>query len=142
MQNQESIGEIAALRHALHVNHRLRLEFLGGLSKLLREYGLQVSDELLGSLILSVPEEVLNGNGSSRLGAVGYSDSGEPASSPSPEPPGTEVPGKPPGTQPPGAAPDTHAPGASTKTPPLSPPDALDPDEMPTSAPDTQAPGA
>lgn len=46
MQTQETLQEIAALRHNFHVNHRLRLEFLGSLSKLFRDYGIQASDEL------------------------------------------------------------------------------------------------
>ena len=62
MQSQEAISEVAALRHAFHVNRRLRLEFLGGLSKLLREYGVSARDELLSSVILSVPEEVMSGH--------------------------------------------------------------------------------
>lgn len=62
MTPQETLREVAALRHSFHANQRLRLEFLASVSKLLRDYGIQASDELLGSLIVSVPEEVLNGH--------------------------------------------------------------------------------
>jgi hypothetical protein len=58
MERQEALREIAALRHNLHINSRLRLEFLASLSKLLREYGISADDELLSSLILAVPEEL------------------------------------------------------------------------------------
>ena len=58
MERQDALREIAALRHNLHINSRLRLEFLASLSKLLREYGISADDELLSSLILAVPEEL------------------------------------------------------------------------------------
>jgi len=63
MNRQDKIREIAALRQAFHANDRLRLEFLGGFSKLLREYGISVGSELLRELIFSVPEETLSGAG-------------------------------------------------------------------------------
>lgn len=58
MEREETLREIAALRHNLHINSRLRLEFLASLSKLLREYGISADDELLSSLILAVPGEL------------------------------------------------------------------------------------
>src|SRR5205085_179814 len=58
MQREETLREIAALRHNLHINNRLRLEFLASISKLLRDYGITADDELLGSLILAVPDEL------------------------------------------------------------------------------------
>jgi len=58
MQREETLREIAALRHSLHVNNRLRLEFLASISKLLRDYGITADDELLSSLILAVPDEL------------------------------------------------------------------------------------
>ena len=78
METQETLHQAAALRHSFHANHRLRLEFLGNLSKLLRDYGIETSDELLGSLVLSVPEEILtehqNGNGNGHQLAQATSD--------------------------------------------------------------------
>src|SRR4051812_47036812 len=58
MQREETLREIAALRHNLHINNRLRLEFLASISKLLRDYGVTADDELLSSLILAVPDEL------------------------------------------------------------------------------------
>lgn len=58
MERIEALREIAALRHNLHVNSSLRLEFLNSISRLLREYGISADDELLNSLILAVPEEL------------------------------------------------------------------------------------
>ena len=58
MQREETLREVAALRHNLHVNSRLRLEFLASISKLLRDYGITADDQLLSSLILAVPDEL------------------------------------------------------------------------------------
>jgi hypothetical protein len=58
MQREETLREIAALRHNLHINSRLRLEFLASISKLLRDYGITADDQLLSSLILAVPDEL------------------------------------------------------------------------------------
>src|SRR5690349_6314537 len=58
MQREETLREIAALRHNLHINSRLRLEFLASISKLLRDYGITADDQLLGSLILAIPDEL------------------------------------------------------------------------------------
>jgi hypothetical protein len=46
--------ELAQLRTHFEKNARLRLEFLGSLSTLLRQHGVAVSDALLGQLKLSV----------------------------------------------------------------------------------------
>lgn len=58
MQREETLRGIAALRHNLHINSRLRLEFLASISKLLRDYGITADDQLLSSLILAVPDEL------------------------------------------------------------------------------------
>jgi hypothetical protein len=118
MQTQETLQEVAALRHNFHVNHRLRLEFLGSLSKLFRDYGIQASDELLGSLVLSVPEEILsgpqNGNGNGHHTAHASSDSEKTAVPPA-------APGR---TSPPPVSPDRAMPPRSpdrTAVPPAAP---------------------
>ena len=135
METQEALHEIAALRHNFHVNHRLRLEFLGNLSKLLRDYEIHASDELLGSLVLSVPEEILhghsngNGNGHHTVQAADADKSAVPPASPDrtaqppapartavpPAPARTAVPPAPARTVPPPAAP------SRTAVPPRSP---------------------
>lgn len=61
------IKDAAALRHTFQVRKRLQLEFLAGLSKLLREYGVNANDELIGSVILAVPDELMNGSASMGL---------------------------------------------------------------------------
>jgi hypothetical protein len=62
MQREETLREVAALRHNLHINSRLRLEFLASISKLLRDYGISADDQLLSSLILAVPDELSAGD--------------------------------------------------------------------------------
>jgi hypothetical protein len=55
--------EVAALRHSFHIDSRLRLEFLSVVSKLLREHEVPVSNRLLSTLILAIPDELPDGNG-------------------------------------------------------------------------------
>ena len=50
--------EIAKLRTKFRTNARLRLEFLGHLSALLREHGVDVSEQLLVSVVLAIPGEI------------------------------------------------------------------------------------
>lgn len=58
MQNLPLEREIASLRLRFQANNRLRLEFLGTLSKILRDYGEPVSDDLLASVVLATPNEL------------------------------------------------------------------------------------
>jgi hypothetical protein len=59
MKNEKSLNaEIGTVRTKFRTNARLRLEFLGKLSKLLREHGVQVSDELFASIVLAIPAEI------------------------------------------------------------------------------------
>ena len=59
MTPQETIREVAGLRFRLQMNNRLRLESLAALSKVFRDFGEPVQDELLSSIVLAVPEELL-----------------------------------------------------------------------------------
>lgn len=59
----EDLREVAALRHSFHIDGRLRLEFLSVVSKLLREHEVPVTNRLLSTLILAVPDELSDGNG-------------------------------------------------------------------------------
>jgi hypothetical protein len=59
MTTQERMMEAAKLRLRFQVNNRLRLESLAALSKVFREHQEPVRDELLASLVLAVPEELL-----------------------------------------------------------------------------------
>lgn len=58
MDATERMREAARLRLAFQSRGRMRLEFLSELSKVLRAHGVEVEDELLGSLVLAVPEEL------------------------------------------------------------------------------------
>ena len=59
MTAQECVREAARLRLRLHMNNRLRLETLAALSRVFREYGEPIHDELLASLVFAVPHELL-----------------------------------------------------------------------------------
>lgn len=78
MDTRERIREAANLRFAFQSKSRLRLEFLGELSKILRTHGEEVRDDVLASLVVAVPEELATEGG---WGAPR-------GASPSPRPPG------------------------------------------------------
>jgi hypothetical protein len=69
MEREQSLQDIAVLRHSIHINNRLRLETIASLSRLFREYQVPIKDELLGELILALPAE-LNGTNYETLGHV------------------------------------------------------------------------
>ena len=87
METQERINEVMNLRFALQSKSRMRLEFLGELSKILRIHGHSINDEVLGSLVLAVPEE-LPGQGSASISSVSEMLHAESAENPAPRPPG------------------------------------------------------
>ena len=58
METQESLRQIDNLRLRFQINNRLRLECLAALSRVFRENGESLSDELLSSLVLAVPDEL------------------------------------------------------------------------------------
>lgn len=65
MSTQKSVSEVSKLRLMFQMNSRLRLESLAALSKVFRDFGVSVSDELLASVIFAVPDELLGySNGS------------------------------------------------------------------------------
>ena len=104
MDTQESIREVSGLRLRFQMNNRLRLESLAALSKVFREYGEPISDQLLSSVVLALPDE-LHGNGGLNAKDDDYKP-GAPG-------PGTGVPG--PGVGTPG--PGTGVPGPGVGTP-------------------------
>jgi hypothetical protein len=59
MTQQELIMEAAKLRLRLRMNNRLKLESQALLSRLFREHGVPVGDELLSCLIVAVPDELI-----------------------------------------------------------------------------------
>lgn len=129
MNTHESLREVANLRLRFQINNRLRLESLAALSKVLREHGEPVRDELLASLVFAIPEELL-GEGK----PIKAQSSAELSY---PRPPDTKPPDtKPPDTKPPDTKPpDTKPP--DTRPPDTKPPDTRPPDTRP---PDTQSP--
>ena len=112
--NNEAQRQVAALRHALHINSRLRLEFLAGLSKLFREHEVVAGDQLLSSLILAVPDELMNGNGHGKMQAADVMQAGAPPESAPPE----KMPQAPPESAPP-------------EKMPAAPPESAPPEKMP-----------
>jgi hypothetical protein len=119
MTTQERAMEVAKLRLRFQMNGRLRLESLAALSKVFREYGEPIREELLGSIVFAVPEELL-GPADPNLHAQ-LSDTGKLSNAPA-------TPGKPPafpdapatpGGKPPtggGGAPATPGPGGKPPT--------------------------
>lgn len=59
MSTQESVHEAARLRFRFQMNNRLRLESLAAISKVFRDFGEPIEDELLSSMVFAVPEELL-----------------------------------------------------------------------------------
>ena len=114
MTTQERAMEVAKLRLRFQMNGRLRLESLAALSKVFREYGEPIREELLGSIVFAVPEELL-GPADPNLHAQ-FSDTGKLSNAPATpggKPPGfpdaPATPGKPPTGG--GGAPATPGPG-------------------------------
>ena len=57
--SSQRMMEAAKLRLRLQMNARLRLEMLAALARVFREYRDPITDDLLSTLILAVPEELL-----------------------------------------------------------------------------------
>jgi len=86
MSVQNPIMEAAGLRLRLQMNNRLRLEVLAALSKVFREFGEPVSDELLASVVLAIPDELAGHNGGYGVSGQRSSDTGGEKGPPSPPP--------------------------------------------------------
>lgn len=112
MTLQERVMEAAKLRLRFQMNGRLRLESLAALSKVFREFGEPIREELLGSIVFAVPEELL-GPADPQARSV---EGGELRAAPA-------TPGKPPTGVPatPGGKPPLNAP-ATPGNPPLGAP--------------------
>jgi len=130
MDTQESLREMENLRLRFRMNNRLRLESLAALSKIFREHGEPLRDELLASLVFAVPEE-LNGGHSRAYTAdqpqngqrVAASDFPPPGEVPPPNavPPPSDFPppeAVPPTDVPPGESPPAYEPGSPIEVPP------------------------
>jgi hypothetical protein len=77
MTQQELIMEAAKLRLRFRMNSRLKLESQALLSKLFREHGVPLRDELLASLVFAVPHELVG-----EAGAANWSLTETPPSKP------------------------------------------------------------
>jgi hypothetical protein len=108
VETQERINEVMNLRFALQSKSRMRLEFLGELSKILRIHGHSINDEVLSSLVLAVPEE-LPGQGSASISSASGMLHAESTENPAPRPPGGIDTERPPG----GAGGENRPPGGS-----------------------------
>jgi hypothetical protein len=63
MDARESLREAQNLRFRFQMNRRLRLECLAAVSKVFREQGEPISDELLSTIVFALPQELVSGNG-------------------------------------------------------------------------------
>ena len=141
METQESLRQIYNLRLRFQINNRLRLECLAALSRVFRENGESLSDELLSSLVLAVPDE-LPGERPPDLASTppgGPPPGGPPADKPpaAPPPAGVPPPGKPPAGQPPAGKPPAGKPpaGYPPSQPPSTPPAGVPPPGGPPAQP-------
>jgi hypothetical protein len=134
MESQESLRQIDNLRLRFQMNNRLRLEALAALSRVFREHGESLSDELLSSLVFAVPDELPGER-------PPYLESKQPGGPPPGKPPAEQPPGKPPAGQPPGAPPP-GAPPAGYPPGGTPPPEQPKPGQPPGEPKPGQPPGA
>ena len=111
MDARESLRGAENLRFRFQMNNRLRLECLAAVSKVFREFGEPIADELLSSVVFALPQELVssNGHGNSADWQLADEDS-DPAQRPGnpPEKP-TPQPGVPPEKPRPGPQPGTRS---------------------------------
>lgn len=111
MTAQQTIEQAARLRYKMQINSRLRLETMAALSKVFRDHEQPIHDELLASLVLAVPQELL-GEAVPGTGMRYEAQHGKPAP---PPPPPTRHDG--PGGKP-SAPPPQHDQGGKPSAPP------------------------
>jgi hypothetical protein len=63
MEARKSLRDVENLRFRFQMNNRLRLECLAAVSKVFREFGEPLKDELLSAMVFALPEELISGNG-------------------------------------------------------------------------------
>ena len=63
MEARESSRDVENLRFRFQMNNRLRLECLAAVSKIFREFGEPIKDELLSSIVFALPQELISSNG-------------------------------------------------------------------------------
>jgi hypothetical protein len=141
MDVHESLREAQNLRFRFQMNRRLRLECLAAVSKVFREQGEPMSDELLSTIVFALPQELVSGNGRTAPALQLADDKeqsqvkqpGNPPEKPKPDqrpgnppyeprpqpgnPPETPKPGNPPEQPKPGNPPEQPKPGVPPEQP-------------------------
>ncbi len=122
MNARESLLDVENLRFRVQMNNRLRLECLAAVSKVFREFGEPIKDELLSSIVFALPQELIssNGHGFARV-ELEAAQPGNPPGKPDKEKPEKEKPGLPPGHPQPGLPPGRPEPGLPPPEPGLPP---------------------
>lgn len=87
MSNQKFMSEVSKLRLMFQMNSRLRLESLAAMSKVFRDFEVSVSDELLASVILAVPDELVGYSNAPNGIGQGDHDLMSTSTNPAPPPP-------------------------------------------------------
>jgi len=138
------------------MNRRLRLECLAAVSKVFREQGEPISDELLSTIVFALPQELISGNGKTAPAMQFAEQPGNPPDKPKPDqrpgnppypqpgnPPNPPKPENPPEPPKPGNPPEKPKPGvppAQPAYPPNEPYQPAVPPEEPLQAPPPQSP--
>src|SRR5947209_10595952 len=65
MEPHESLREVENLRFRFQMNNRLRLESLAAVSKVFRDCGEPITDELLAGMVFALPQELVSNGGHS-----------------------------------------------------------------------------
>jgi hypothetical protein len=128
MNARESLLDVENLRFRVQMNNRLRLECLAAVSKVFREFGEPLKDELLSSIVFALPQELIssNGHGFARV-ELEAAQPGNPPGRPEKEKPEKEKPGLPPGHPEPGLPPGHPEPGLPPPEPGLPPSEPEEP---------------
>ena len=144
METRESLREVENLRFRFQMNNRLRLECLAAVSRVFREFGEPITDELLAGFVFALPQELITSNGDAyeRVEQV----AGTPPESPQPGglPPQGPKPGLPPQGPKPGLPPEGPKPGLPPEgpkpgLPPEGPKPGLPPEQPLARRPDVSA---
>ena len=121
MQEQECLREAENLRFRFQVNNRLRLESLAAVSKVFREFGEPISDDLLSSLVFAVPNELIASNGQEFVGEAADLRAEQPGFPSGPPQPPKPVPSGPPQPPKPGPSGPPQPPKPGPSGPPQPP---------------------
>ena len=132
MEAHEPFRDIENLRFRVQMNNRLRLECLAAVSKVFREFGEPIADELLAGIVFALPKELVSNNGNGHAGngsesVEAYSAKWQAGAPPDAPPEGPPKPGAPPDAPPEGPP----KPGAPPDAPPEGPPKPGAPPDAP-----------